>query len=98
MGVNLKYDLSEYKSAVDEIKKLKSDIETSKEKMLKGLETIKSEWISDGSKAFFDSIDSDWETAVRNCINVLEDLTNALDKAYTEYMNIENDAETYLKI
>lgn len=46
----------------------------------------------------FDSIDTDWETAVQNCLDILDDLTDALDSAYEEYDDIEDDAKTYLKI
>ena len=98
MGVSLKYNLSEYNGAVDDIKKLKSDITTSKKKMKDGLEQIKKDWTTDGGVAFFDSIDTDWETAVQNCLDILDDLTDALDSAYKEYSDIADDAKTYLKI
>lgn len=98
MGTSLKYNLSEYDKANSDIKKLKSDIRKSKKKMKDGLEQIKKDWTTDGGKAFFDSIDTDWETAVQNCLDILDDLTDALDSAYKEYDDIEDDAKTYLKI
>lgn len=98
MNVSLKYNLSEYDSANSDIKNLKEDIKDSKKKMKDGLEQIKKDWTTDGGKAFFDSIDSDWETAVQNCLDILDDLTTALDSAYIEYSDIAEDAKTYLKI
>lgn len=98
MGTSLKYNLSEYAKANSDIKYLKSDIQKSKKKMEDGLNQIKKDWTTDGGKAFFDSIDTDWETAVQNCLDILDDLTDALDSAYEEYDDIEDDAKTYLKI
>lgn len=98
MGTSLKYNLSEYDKANSDIKKLKKDIEKSKKKMKEGLDQIKKDWTTDGGKAFFDSIDTDWETAVQNCLDILDDLTDALDSAYKEYDDIADDAKIYLKI
>ena len=98
MGTSLKYNLSEYAKANSDIKNLKSDIQKSKKKMEDGLNQIKKDWTTDGGKAFFDSIDTDWETAVQNCLDILDDLTDALDSAYEAYDDIEDDAKTYLKM
>lgn len=97
MGVSLKYNLSEYKSSTSNIETLKSSIETSKNTMIDGLEQIRKDYTADGGQAFFNSIDTDWVDSIQTCINVLDDLLDALNQSYDKYNLIEDEASNDLK-
>lgn len=97
MGIDLKCNLDEYKSSIDNFNKLKQFIADSKKNMNDGLQQIRKDWTLDGGVAFFESIDTDWVNSVQNCIDILDDLTSALESAYNEYNAIQEDSKTYLK-
>lgn len=97
MGVSLKYNLEEYTQVLNKVKSLKNTIESNKTKMINSLETLRSDWTTEGGVAFFDSIDADWTDGIDNCVYVLDDLIDAMDKAYKQYTKIETEANKKLK-
>jgi len=97
MGVSLKYNLQEYTQALHKITNLKDTIETNRARMLKSLETLRSDWTTEGGVTFFNSVDENWSAGIEHCIVVLEDLIDALDKAYEKYAKIEPEANAKLK-
>lgn len=98
MGVSLKYNLEEYAKVLNNIKTLKSTIENNKSTMISRLETLRKDWTTDGGVAFFSSIDDDWTAGIENCISVLDDLVDAMAKAYVEYEKVETEANNKLKV
>lgn len=97
MAVDLKYNLDEYTKALNNIKKLKTTIEKNKTTMINDLETLKNDWTTEGGVAFFASVDDEWTKGIDNCVTVLGDLINALDKAYKQYEKIESEAKKKMK-
>lgn len=97
MAVSLKYNLEEYMQALNNIKNLKSTIEKNRSTMIASLETLRKDWTTEGGVAFFDSIDDDWSDGIDNCLDVLDDLIDSLDKAYKQYAKIETEANKNLK-
>lgn len=92
MGVDLKYNLEEYAAAKAKIVNLKTTIENNKNTMINSLEILRNDWTLDGGVEFFKSVDDTWSDGIQNCIDVLDDLIDALDKAYKEYEKIEPEA------
>lgn len=97
MAVDLKYNLEEYTNALNNIKGLKTTIENNKTTMINSLETLRTDWTTEGGVAFFSSVDDDWTDGIDNCVAVLDDLIDALDKAYKQYEKIESEANKKLK-
>lgn len=97
MGVDLKYNLSEYTNALNKIKGLKSTIENNKTNMINSLKTLRTDWTTEGGVAFFSSVDDDWTKGIENCIDVLDDLIEALNDAYKQYEKIEIEAKKKLQ-
>ena len=97
MATSLKYDLENIANQRQKIDDLKTIISDAKKNMLSGLDQIRLDWISEGGTAFFDSIDQDWVESVGNCIDVLDDLLNAIDSASDKYEQIDANASNYLK-
>ncbi len=60
MAVDLKYNLEEYTNALNNIKGLKTTIENNKTTMINSLETLRTDWTTEGGVAFFSSVDDDW--------------------------------------
>lgn len=97
MGVNLKYDLEDITEQRKNIATLKSSISDAKTAMVKGLDQIRLDWVSEGGTAFFESIDTDWLDGIQNCIDVIDDLLSAIDKASEKYREINENASNYLE-
>lgn len=97
MGVSLKYDTEDLDTGKTNVETLKGNLETARDAMKSGLAQVRTDWVSEGGDAFFDSIDNDWEKGVQNCIDVLDDMISALSDARTKYDDIETNAPTYLK-
>lgn len=97
MAVDLKYNLDEYSKAINNIKQLKSQIKSNKTKMINDLEIIRNDWTLDGGKEFFASVDEDWADGIDNCIDVFDDLIDALENSYKQYEKIEKEAKKVFK-
>jgi|GEM_PF-4284543 len=98
MAKSVEYNLEEYKSANDGMKELRNSILTNKTTMKNNLEQLRNDWNMASSVAFFDSLDTDWEDVIRNCIDIMDEITGMLDEAYEEYEKIEIYATNYFKI
>lgn len=97
MGVSLKYDIDDFATEKKNVSELKDKIDTARNTMKAGLNQLRSDWVSEGGEAFFESIDDDWENSIQSCIDVLEDIVSALEVTETKYGEIETNATTYLK-
>lgn len=96
MGVDLKYKTEDFDTGKTNINNLIDEIINARDTMKKGLVQIRTDWVSEGGDAFFDSIDNDWETSVQNCIDVLNDMLDALGDAKDKYDEISTNASSYL--
>ena len=84
MGVSLKYDTDDLGSGKTNIESLKTKIETARDAMKSGLAQVRADWVSEGGDAFFESIDTDWEKSVQNCIDVLQEVADEYPDANYE--------------
>ena len=97
MGIDLKYDTDQMSTCQKNIDDLITKIDDARNTMRSELEQIRRDWVSEGGDIFFDSIDTEWETSVQNCIDILKDLRDSLKYSIGKYDEIVENASSYLR-
>ena len=87
------YNIDKLRDSQKAIKKQRTDLLKLNTKLKADLDLLKQGWKTPAGKKFFNDNIVDWDDDVKKYANMLEGISQMLEKAIGEYNAIDNDAK-----
>lgn len=87
------YNIDKLRDSQKAIKKQRTDLLELNTKLKADLDLLKQGWKTPAGKKFFNDNIVDWDDDVKKYANMLEGISQMLEKAIGEYNAIDNDAK-----
>lgn len=87
------YNIDKLRDSQKAIKKQRTDLLELNTKLKANLDSLKKDWKTPAGKKFFNDNIVDWDDDVKKYANMLEGISQMLEKAIGEYNAIDNDAK-----
>lgn len=87
------YNIDKLRDSQKAIKKQRTDLLELNTRLKADLDSLKQDWKTPAGKKFFNDNIVDWDDDVKKYVNMLEGISQMLEKAIGEYNAIDNDAK-----
>ena len=88
---NLRFDLNALQNQAEKIQSVSDDLNDAKTRLSNNLETLRSDWVSSASDAFFSTYDTAWITQIEQYCQWLNELSETLSYAASQYEPLEDE-------